>query len=109
MVDLKGPGGLTIREIFRDRFGLDLEEGLRRLEELAGNAIGLDNGCKQSGFHVGTCRLSDNDFALLAFFAGVGRFVLLGEVEVVRGLAELMADEDRALPALTSKVQNDKG
>lgn len=70
-----------IREAFRRLFGQELEEGRERFRTLLRRAVNL--GSLRAGTFVdqhGTTRMSDRDFALIAFFGclGAGAFDELG-------------------------------
>jgi hypothetical protein len=92
MTPAPAPEMAEIVDVFRKRFGIGLEQGLKRLEQLAGNAIFFDNWIKTGdggewdnpiGLPLemrGGVRMEDRDFAILAFFAGVGRMVLLEHI-----------------------------
>lgn len=60
-----------IRDKVRQHFGLDLERAINRLDKLAGRAMRME---RVSNFaDRGRVTMDDADFALIAFFAGIGR------------------------------------
>jgi hypothetical protein len=105
----KAPSGEEIADVFQARFGVGLKQGIKRIEELAGEAIFFDTWLRKGdggewdnplGLPMevrSRVRMEDRDFAILAFFAGVGRLALLEQV-AAEALPAAPADGHPRLP-----------